>query len=410
MCHYRHGVITLDEARDHVFRHCPALPVAEVDAAEALGCVAGADITAADSVPPFDNSAVDGFAVRAADTADVGRPLRLLGTIAAGAWSDVVVQPGQAMRIMTGAPMPAGANAIVMVEDSAVSADGATVSFTRSVGPGDALRLTGSDVPVGARVFSAGTVFHPAHIGMLASLGRYRVPVVRRPRVALFSTGDELVDDDRPLAKGEIRESNRRMLVGLVREAGCVPVDLGTVRDDEELLERLLRGAAGSYDAIVTSGGVSMGDFDVVKAVLSRMADMRWMQIAIKPAKPFAFGTARRHPHFGLPGNPVSSLISFEMLARPALRQMMGHTNEVERPRVLAVADEPLKRHSDGKLHITRVHGAFGVDGRWHIRAGGPQGSHQLAATALANSLALIPDGSGVPVGGEVETILLRGV
>jgi molybdopterin molybdotransferase len=384
------------------------MPAVTVSLREALGCVAAVDVTAREPVPPFDNSAVDGFAVQAADTSMVGHPLTILGTIAAGAWSDVPVVSGTAMRIMTGAPMPLGADAIVMVEDSTVSSDGTTVSFTRSVGAGDALRLTGSDVARGQMVFPAGTAFHPAHIGMLASLGRLEVSVIKRPRVALFSTGDELVDDDRPLGPGQIRESNRRMLHGMVLEAGCTPVDLGTVRDDEAVLEALLRDASKTYDAIVTSGGVSMGDYDVVKAVLSRMADMQWMQIAIKPAKPFAFGLLNGVPLFGLPGNPVSSMISFEMLARPALRQMMGHSTEVERARVYAVADEPLRRHPDGKLHITRVHGAFGPDGRWHIRPGGPQGSHQLAATAHANSLALIPEGNGIAVGELVETILLR--
>jgi molybdopterin molybdotransferase len=407
VCHYGRVVISLEEARAHVLGLCPAGPRVLTDIADALGCVLSDDVTALDPVPPFDNSAVDGFAVRAADTETIGAALRVIGTLAAGAAATTPVQAGEAMRIMTGAPMPAGADAIVMVEDSVVSSDGATVTFTKSVRASDALRRAGSDVEAGEKVFEAGTVLHPAHIGMLASLGRLRVAVHRRPRVALFSTGDELVDDDRPLAAGQIRESNRRMLRGLVSQAGCTPIDLGTVRDDEAALEAVLLDAAQHYDAIITTGGVSMGDFDIVKAVLSRRAEMRWMQIAIKPAKPFAFGLLDGVPLFGLPGNPVSSLISFEMLARPALRQMMGHTGERERPRVLAVADEPLARHPDGKLHITRVRGAFGQDGRWHIRPGGAQGSHQLAATAHANSLALIADGPGVEAGGIVETILL---
>jgi molybdopterin molybdotransferase len=233
------------------------------------------------------------------------------------------------------------------------------------------------------------------------------VPVVRRARVAVLSTGDELVRGERSLAPGEIRESNARMLTGLVAQAGCEVVDLGIVRDDEAVLAEVLLDVAGRFDAIVTSGGVSMGDFDVVKAVLSRIADMRWMQIAIKPAKPFAFGLLNGTPVFGLPGNPVSSFVSFEVLARPALRRMMGHGPTADRVRVVAVADEPLRRGPDGKTHYVRVQGAFGPDGRFHVRSTGEQGSHQLAATAGASALALVPDGDGIPAGQNVDVLLL---
>jgi molybdenum cofactor synthesis domain-containing protein len=226
--------------------------------------------------------------------------------------------------------------------------------------------------------------------------------------VAVLSTGDELVDDGSPLAPGQIRESNKTMLAGLLAQAGCEVVDLGVVRDDEALLESVLREAAGTCDAIVTSGGVSMGDYDVVKAVLGRIAEMRWMQLAIKPAKPFAFGTLGRVPVFGLPGNPVSSLVSFELLARPALRRMMGH-REPGRPRVRAVADAPLSRRSDGKVHFQRVVTAFGDDGRVHVHPVAAQGSHQLAATALAGGLALVPDGDGILAGGEVDVLVFVG-
>ena len=185
-------------------------------------------------------------------------------------------------------------------------------------------------------------------------------------------------------------------------------IDHGTVRDDESALEAVLREAAAGCDAIVTSGGVSMGDYDVVKAVLGRIADMRWMQIAIKPAKPFAFGTIDGTPIFGLPGNPVSSIVSFEMLARPALRRMMGHPR-LSRPSHVAIADDGLLRRSDGKVHLVRVQATFEVDGRCHVRADRSQGSHQLAATALANAIAVVPDGDGVPAGGEVAVVMLVG-
>jgi molybdenum cofactor synthesis domain-containing protein len=225
-----------------------------------------------------------------------------------------------------------------------------------------------------------------------------------------LSTGDELIEDGAPLAPGQIRESNRTMLLGALTQAGCVPIDLGLVRDDEAALEAALTEAATRCDAIVTSGGVSMGDFDIVKAVLDRMAKMRWMQIAIRPAKPFAFGLLegpdRSVPVFGLPGNPVSSLVSYELLARPGLRQMMGHP-DIDRPRVRAVADEGLRRRPDGKVHWNRVAGRFEDDGRLHVRSTGAQGSHQLASTAAANGLAAVPDGDGIEPGGDVDVLLL---
>jgi molybdopterin molybdotransferase len=223
-----------------------------------------------------------------------------------------------------------------------------------------------------------------------------------------------LVDDGSPLRPGQIRESNHTMLLGLVATTGAVPVDLGIVRDDEAALEAVLRQAAATCDAIVTSGGVSMGDYDVVKAVLGRIAEMTWMQIAIKPAKPFALGTLthaqRRVPIFGLPGNPVSSLVSFELLARPALERMMGRVEPWGRTEVLAIADGPLKRRPDGKVHYQRVHARFGDDGRLHVVSVGAQGSHQLAATAMANALAVVPEGDGVEAGSQVRVMLLDAV
>jgi molybdenum cofactor synthesis domain-containing protein len=285
------------------------------------------------------------------------------------------------------------------------------VRVHRTVTAGDAVRDAGSDIPAGDTVVLAGTEITPALAGVLASVNVRQPLVHRRPRVAVLSTGDELVDDGSPLGPGQIRESNKIMLLGLVRATGCEVVDLGVVRDDEALLEQVLRDAALTCDAIVSSGGVSMGDYDVVKAVLSRIADMRWMQIAIKPAKPFAFGLldAGRGPVpvFGLPGNPVSSLVSYELLARPALRQMAGHRSGLLRPGVRAVADEPLRRRPDGKVHFQRVRAAFHDDGRVHVRSTGEQGSHQLAAAARANALAVLPDGDTVPAGAEVEVLLL---
>ena len=397
----------LEDAQAFVLESCPPLGAVEVDREAAVGLVLAAPIVAAEMVPPFDNTAVDGYAVRAADVASVPVELRVVGELAAGAAPTVAVGAGEAIRIMTGAPMPEGADAVVMVEDSERVGDRA-VRLTRSVPPGAAIRGAGDDVRIGDELFAAGTTITPAVAAVLASVNASRVQVFRRARVAVLSTGDELVDDGSPLAFGQIRESNKTMLAALLVEAGCDVVDLGVVRDDEAELERVLRAVAPDCDAIVSSGGVSMGDYDVVKAVLGRIAEMHWMQIAIKPAKPFAFGRLDGTPIFGLPGNPVSSLVSFELLARPALRRMMGH-RRLTRASLVAVTDVPLDRQTDGKVHFVRVNGEFGDDGRYHVRPVGAQGSHQLAATALADAMAVVPDGDGLSAGADVAALLLHG-
>lgn len=397
----------LEDAQAFVLESCPPLGAVEVDREAAVGLVLAAPIVAAEVVPPFDNTAVDGYAVRAADVASVPVELRVVGELAAGAAPTVAVGAGETIRIMTGAPMPEGADAVVMVEDSERVGDHA-VRLTRSVPPGAAIRGAGDDVRIGDELFAAGTTITPAVAAVLASVNASRVQVYRRARVAVLSTGDELVDDGSPLAFGQIRESNKTMLAALLVEAGCDVVDLGVVRDDEAELERVLRAVASDCDAIVSSGGVSMGDYDVVKAVLGRIAEMHWMQIAIKPAKPFAFGRLDGTPIFGLPGNPVSSLVSFELLARPALRRMMGH-RRLTRASLVAVTDVPLDRQTDGKVHFVRVNGEFGDDGRYHVRPVGAQGSHQLAATALADAMAVVPDGDGLSAGADVAALLLHG-
>lgn len=405
------NVINEREALDHVLERCRVLPARSVPLAEVTGLVLAEAVVAAEDVPPFANTAVDGYAVRATDLAEVPVELDVVDEVAAGAHTERVVGPGEAIRIMTGAPMPAGADAAVMVEDTERLDGGARVRVHRSVRAGDAVRGVGDDVRAGEELFAAGTLVTPAAAGVLASVNARSVLAVARPRVAVLSTGDELVDDGSPLAPGQIRESNKTMLLGVIARAGCDPVDFGVVRDDEATLEAVLRHAADECDAVVTSGGVSMGDYDVVKAVLGRIADMRWMQIAIKPAKPFAFGLlragdGREVPVFGLPGNPVSSLVSFELFARPGLRKMAGHRNTA-RPVVMAVADEHLRRRPDGKTHYMRVVGSFQPDGRCHVRSVANQGSHQLAATAEATAFAVVADGDGVPEGASVPVILL---
>ncbi|HEX4981757.1 MAG TPA: gephyrin-like molybdotransferase Glp [Ilumatobacteraceae bacterium] len=397
----------IEDAQALVLEACGPLASVVMPFDRARGLVLAADVVAAEQVPPFVNTAVDGYAVRAADVATVPIELTIVGEVAAGASTDRIVGPGETIRIMTGAPMPAGADAVVMVEDSELVSSH-RVRLSRAVQPGSSVRAAGDDIQAGDLLFTAGTEIRPAVAAVLASVNARTVTVHPRAKVAVLSTGDELVDDGSPLAPGQIRESNRTMLAGLLAEAGCDVIDLGTVRDDETELERVLRSAATDCDAIVSSGGVSMGDYDVVKAVLGRIAAMTWLQIAIKPAKPFAFGTLDGTPVFGLPGNPVSSLVSFELIARPALRRMMGH-RRLTRPSMIAVSDAGISRKPDGKVHLVRVNTAFGDDGRFRVTPVGAQGSHQLAATALADAIAIVPDGDGIPPGGDVAVLMLVG-
>jgi len=401
-------VIPADEARAHVLERVRTLAPADVPLTEAVGCVTAEAVTAGDAIPSFDNTAMDGYAVRAADVAAATEddPVRLdvVGTLAAGTSERPEVGAGQAARIMTGAPVPPGADAIVMVELTEREGD-AGVLVRAAVPEGNHIRRVGEDVRVGDEVVGAGTVLTPAHIGVLASVGRESVVARRPPRVGVLSTGDELVSPPTPLEFGQIRDSNRPMLLASVAASGFEAVNIGTVPDDEAVLTDAIRTAVGECDALVTSGGVSVGDFDLMKQVLDRLGDMRWMQIAIKPAKPFAFGLVDGMPVFGLPGNPVSSLVSFELFARPALRSMMGHPR-IDRTPLSAVAEADLRRRPDGKVHYVRVVATY-RDGGYRVRPVGGQGSHQLSAMADANALAVVEDGDGVAVGDPVTILPL---
>jgi molybdopterin molybdotransferase len=397
----------LEEARALVLLSCHPFHPRTIGLEQALGCVTSAPVTAGELVPPFDNSAMDGYAVRAADTAGAPVSLRVVGTLAAGASPDVVVGSGEAVRIMTGAPMPDGADAVVMVELTSPGSEGQVV-VEEPVEQGRSVRRAGDDLRPGDLVVAEGVGVTPGLVGVLASLGLARVPVRRPPVVGVLSTGDELVDDGRPLGPGQIRDSNRPTLLALAQAAGCEAIDLGTVVDDRDAIAEAVLGGVTSCDALVTSGGVSVGDFDYIKEVLDALGEMTWMQVAIKPAKPFAFGLVQGTPVFGLPGNPVSSMVSFELFARPALRRMMGYPDDrLLRVPVRAVADHDLRRRPDGKVHFARLVATIGTDGRHHVRSAGGQGSHQLSAMAAANALGVLPDGDGVVAGGEVEVLLL---
>jgi len=400
-------LVTLEETRDAILAAVPRLPVVQCAAADAVGLVLAADVVTAEAVPPFANTAMDGYALRAADTAtateDAPARLVVVDDLAAGRAPVIAVGPGEAIRIMTGAPMPEGADAIVMVERTARDGDDA-VLVRVPAREGDHIRLAGGDLEAGQVVFTAGTVIGPAHVGVLASVGAHEVPVYRRARVGVLSTGDELVERG-ALAPGQIRDSNRPMLVALARAAGVEVVDLGLARDDEDLIVAVLEDAVARCDAVLTSGGVSMGDYDYVKAALDRFGALEWRQVAIKPAKPLAFGVVRGVPVFGLPGNPVSSLVSYELFARPALLAMMGYA-EPRRPEVVARAAHAFARREDGKVHLDRVRVRWEGDG-YVVASTGKQESNVLSATAAANGLALVPDGPGLAEGDPVTVMLL---
>ncbi len=397
----------MDEVRSRILNAVSLLSPLELPLVDALGLATATPLAAAWDVPPFANTGVDGYAVRAADTAGAtpGSPVRLavVDELAAGRAPTVPVDAGQAVRIMTGAPIPDGADGIVMVEETATDGDGVLVCG--EVQPGDHIRPAGGDLRAGEEAFPAGTVLTPAHLGVVANLGYARVWAVRRPRVAVMSTGDELTPPGEALSPGRITDSNRLMLRALVTQAGAEAVDLGIAPDDETVIADRLEQAITTCDALITTGGVSMGEYDLVKKVLDSTGALNWWQVAIKPAKPLAFGVVEGLPVFGLPGNPVSSLVSFELFARPALLKMMGHPHWF-RPVVEAVAAQDMRRGRDGKLHLDRVR-VHRQDGRLVAERTGIQASNVLSAMALANALALIPDGEGVSAGDPVDVMLL---
>ncbi len=395
----------LPEAQRDVLAAVPPLPVVEVPLREALGLVLAADVVAAHDVPPFANSAMDGYAVQARDTEKAPLTLQVLEDVPAGYAPRTEVEPGTAVKIMTGAPLPAGADAVVKVEDT-VPGEG-EVRILGPVAAGTAVRPAGGDVAAGTVVFTAGERLGPAHLGVLASLGVAEPRVRMRPRAAVFSTGDEVQPPETDhLRPGWIRDSNRPLLCGLLAELGAEVLDYGIVPDDAALLRDTLAKAGDEADAVFTSGGVSMGEYDLVKAVLAELGDIEFWQVAMQPAKPFAFGLLGRTPFFGLPGNPVSVMVAFEQFARPALLRMMGALR-LFRPRVrgrLAAAVET----DPAKTVFLRVR-AFPSEYGWTAELSGGQSSNVLSGLAGANALAVVPAGvGGVPAGAEVELEMFR--
>lgn len=386
-----------------------ALKVEDVSLLEGRNKVIAEPVVSSESIPPFDNTAVDGYAVKAIDTqgATEDSPvyLEILETIAAGKPPALIIEQGKCSKIMTGAPMPDGADAIVMVEWTEQHDNESLVTVRKEVSAGQHIRRSGEDLVPGDLVIPKGTPLNAAHLGLLSSLGIYQISTVKTPTVGIFSTGDELIEGKQSLKPGQIRDSNRFSLIALLERDGFQTVDFGLIPDSEEAIEETIKKAETSCDALITTGGVSMGDFDYVKIVLNRLGRMRWMQVAIKPAKPLAFGIVGQLPVFGLPGNPVSSMVSYELFARPALKKMSGH-NEPYRPLLFGRAAHDFNRKPDGKTHFFRV----SVDVTQEtpqIQSAGHQGSHQLTGMAGANALAILPDGMGTIQGSKLQFLFL---
>ncbi len=399
-------MIALEEARERVLAGLEPLAPVDLPLADAVGCVVAEAVVAREAVPPFDNSSMDGYALRSADTGDAPARLRLVGSAFAGASAALELRSGEAIRIMTGAPVPAGADAVCRQEDTAREGD--EVVIARPVTPGESIRRAGEDVAVGDALLAPGEVVTPAHRGVLAGQGLARVRVHPRPRVGVLSTGDELSDEP-VLARGAIRDTNRPTLLSTLAGAGFVGVDLGRAGDDAAAIEAAIAQGLATCDAVVSTGGVSVGDADFVKSVVAGLCPGRaWsMQVAIKPGKPFAYGrTPAGQPIFALAGNPVSTLVGFELFVRPALRALAGH-RDPGGATTLARCDVPLARRPDGRTHLVHVEVAFDPEGRLHIVGATRQGSHLLHAVASANALARLEDGEGAAAGDAVEVMVL---
>lgn len=398
-------MIAVGDAVDAVLAEVRRLPSEEVSLLEALGRAAGQAIISPEQTPPFDNSAMDGYAVSGALLDSGVREFSVVADIPAGRWVDHMIAPGSAAKIMTGAPLPPGVDTVVPVELTERQGDQVTVR--EAVRAGANVRRAGEDVAAGDVLFERGAPLGPAETGVLASVGFETVAVARRPRVAILATGSELVAPGEALAPGQIRNSNSITARGQVLAAGGDPVIMGIAPDDIEVTRRLM-AAALEQDVVVTSGGVSVGDYDFVKQVQDELGvERRFWGVSTKPGKPLAFGVRGDTLVFGVPGNPVAAMVSFELYVRPAILALQGRA-DVYRPFVYARAAED-QRGSRGRTELRRCRLAHGLEG-WTFVTTGPQGSGILRSMALADGLAVVPPNHpGGVVGDEYLVILLEG-
>lgn len=403
------SLLSVDTALQEILTRVEPLPPRWVSIDEALGLVLGSDILSTENLPPFPNSAMDGFAVRASDVASASREapvrLKILADAPAGTVIHCEVIPGTTVRIMTGAELPPGTEAVVPVEHT--SSTLGEVDVFRPVRKGGNLRMAGEDVHAGETILAKGTTVRPAEIGLLAAIGCTQVSVLPTPRVAVMTTGTELVGAEEHPGPGQIRDANIHSLCAQLRTVGALAIEFPRVPDQREAVEGALRRALDACDVVLTNGGVSAGEYDFMKETLERLgAILVFCQVNQKPGRPLIFWMLQGKPVFGLPGNPVAAMVCFEMYVRPALRKMLGQPF-LFRPRIEAVmAEDYRKGEKDRRTHFLRVQARLEA-GRWVATSTGPQGSGILSSMTRANAIAMIPELAGDLRAGATVSLLL---
>ncbi|MBN1160361.1 MAG: molybdopterin molybdotransferase MoeA [Dehalococcoidales bacterium] len=418
-------MLSVEEALQKILAEVNVLEAETVPIMEALGQVLAEDIISDINVPPLDNSAMDGFAVQSKDTRGASEKspitLKVTDTVLAGGTPKKEIVTGTAIRIMTGAPIPSGADSIVQFEDTddqknkdaSSNQRAGQVSIFAETRPGRNVRRTGESIAKDKTTLKRGTVIRPAEIGLMASIGKSRVKVIRRPVVAILSTGDELIEVEKPLPDGKIHDSNAYSIAGLVKRYGCIPKMLGIARDSEKELVKKLKQAQDA-DMLLTTGGVSMGDYDLVKDIIARDGEMVFWKVRVKPGKPLAFGKikgrdkngrAKNIPHLGLPGNATSCMVSFELFVRPTLLKMMGKQN-LAKPSIDVIIENTIINDAGRRIYDRAI--IEKRNGHYYARLTGPQGSGILSSMSLANGLVVIPEETEkVNKGDTVQALML---